>query len=198
MGGKHAITRDEILQKAYDRACASGISALDTRSIARECGVAVGTIYNYFPDMASLRTEVIQRFWLEALGRARQAACKVGEGSALCYCRRLFEALGASLAGFREYWLRDMPSLDGRTRERTRDAEAACFRSIQAVIRQAIEADELISRQARARLDTCALAEFIWSAMLDSLRRGETSQSIVLDVLELALYGSVDDGTQGA
>ena len=190
MGSKQTITRDEILQKAYDRACAEGISALDTRSIARECGVAVGTIYNYFPDMAALRTEVIQRFWLEALERANRAACRAGEGSTLCYCRRLLEAPGSSLAGFREYWLRDMPALDGRTRERTRDAEAACFRSIQASIQQVIEADGRILARARARLDEEALAGFIWSSMLDSLRRGEASQAIVLDVLELALYGA--------
>lgn len=190
MGGKQTITRDAILQKAYDRACAEGISALDTRSIARECGVAVGTIYNYFPDMAALRTEVIQCFWLEALERANRAACWAGEGSTLCYCRRLLESLGLSLAGFREYWLRDMPALDGRTRERTRDAEAACFRSIQASVQQVIEADDKILARARARLDEEALACFIWSSMLDSLRRGEASQMIVLDVLELALYGA--------
>ncbi len=111
MGSKQTITRDEILQKAYDRACAEGISALD-----------------------------------------------------------------------------------GRTRERTRDAEAACFRSIQASIQQVIEADDRILARARTRLDEGALAGFIWSSMLDSLRRGEASQAIVLYVLELALYGAQTPG----
>lgn len=55
MAGKPAITKAEILDVAYARAQQDGLGGLSIRSVARECGVAVGTLYNYFPDKASLR-----------------------------------------------------------------------------------------------------------------------------------------------
>lgn len=188
MGSKPATTRETILDKAYERACTDGLAALDTRSVARECGVAVGTIYNYFPDMAALRTEVMQRFWAEALAdvgeRARRAH---GEGT-LAYCRQLLAALSASMEGFRTTWLRDIALLDGRTRQRGRDAEAACFGEIQQGIVRAIEQDDQIAPAARERLDPERLAAFIWSSMLAAIRHGEANTTVLLDIIELALY----------
>lgn len=188
MGSRPATTREKILDKAYERACADGLAALDTRSVARECGVAVGTIYNYFPDMAALRTEVMQRFWAEALADVGQRARESHGEGALAYCRHLMEALSRSMEGFRATWLRDIAMLDGRTRQRGRDAEAACFGEIRQGIVRAIEQDDRIASVARERLDAERLAAFIWAGMLGAIRRGESSDTVLLDVLELALY----------
>lgn len=49
MAGKPAITKVEILDVAYARAQQDGLGGLSIRSVARECGVAVGTLYNFFP-----------------------------------------------------------------------------------------------------------------------------------------------------
>lgn len=188
MGSKPATTREAILDKAYERACTDGLAALDTRSVARECGVAVGTIYNYFPDMASLRTEVMQRFWAEALADVGQRTHEAHGEGALAYCRQLLDALNTSMEGFRATWLRDVAMLDGRTRQRGRDAEAACFGEIRQGIVRAIERDDRIAPAARERLDAERLASFIWTSMLGAIRRGEAGTTVLLDVLELALY----------
>lgn len=44
MAGKPAITKAEILDVAYARAQQDGLGGLSIRSVARECGVAVGTL----------------------------------------------------------------------------------------------------------------------------------------------------------
>lgn len=59
MAGKPAITKAEILDVAYARAQQDGLGGLSIRSVARECGVAVGTLYNYFPDKASLVSAIV-------------------------------------------------------------------------------------------------------------------------------------------
>lgn len=192
MGSKPATTRDSILDTAFDLAMAQGVGALDSRTIARECGVAVGTIYNYFPDIAALRTEVIGRFWRKALERADLRVDNGEGGGALSYCRRLSYALHESMEGFRTNWLRDLSTLDGRTRQRTRDAELNCFEAIKEGICLALENDERISQTVRAVLDEAALADFIWASMLDSIRRGLGDDNVLLNVLSLALYGEPD------
>lgn len=168
MGSKPAIAREAILDAAYARAQKDGMASLGIRTIARECGVAVGTIYNYFPDKASLVTEVVGRFWHAAIEPARQLAsdgAAEGPGCLLVYCRLLGQGLGESLSHFRASWLREISTLDTRTRTRSHAAESALFRDIQGEIQRVIENDPGITDEARKRLGSEELAAFIWHAL---------------------------------
>lgn len=44
-----AKMRTTIVDTAYHYACEHGLSSLSIRTIAKECSVSVGSIYNYFP-----------------------------------------------------------------------------------------------------------------------------------------------------
>ncbi len=48
-------------------------SDLTLRNLAGRAGVAVGTIYNYFPDKDDLLRALFQREWLQTLHRIREA-----------------------------------------------------------------------------------------------------------------------------
>ena len=197
MASKPSITREEILDIAYDRAQNDGVASLGIRTIASECGVAVGTIYNYFPDKASLVTEVVGRFWRQAIERAgiqfapdpsfSMDEDPDGEG-VVDHCRRLAQSLTGSLRSFRAGWLREISTLDARTRERTHAAEGACFRSIRDGIQRSIEQDGAISPAARDSFDSAELADFIWTGLFDAIKRGDDSAETLLKLLELALY----------
>lgn len=64
--------RENILQSAKDALLTKGYDALTIRSVARTCGIAVGTVYNYFPSKEMLAAEVMLEDWLLALGRMRR------------------------------------------------------------------------------------------------------------------------------
>ncbi len=249
MGSRKTITRERIVEVAYNMACESGLTSLNVRSVAEACGVATGTLYNHVPDIAELRTEVLQRFWSEALaaaelesctqgaetaleycrrlasalseslqgfknawlrdlgtldGRTRQRvlqrfwsealaaaeleSCTQGAETALEYCRRLASALSESLQGFKNAWLRDLGTLDGRTRQRTMEAERACLQGLRDTVRHAFEMDGAISVRARERVDMTSVADLAWNAMLDGLKRRDGSHETLFALLELALY----------
>lgn len=46
-----------------------GFSAVDIRRIAKESHIAVGTLYNYFPNKKALLYEVFQTLWAESIER---------------------------------------------------------------------------------------------------------------------------------
>lgn len=188
MGSRKTITRDRIVEVAYNVACESGLTSLNVRSVAEACGVATGTLYNHVPDIAELRTEVLQRFWSEALAAAELESCTQGAETALEYCRRLASALSESLRGFKNAWLRDLGTLDGRTRQRTMEAERACLQGLRDTVRHAFEMDGAISARARERVDMTAVADLVWNAMLDGLKRRDGSHETLFALLELALY----------
>ena len=77
--------REKILQCAKDALLKEGYAALTIRGVAKTCGIAVGTVYNYFPSKDMLAGAVMLEDWMLLLERVR-AACARAEtvGEALC------------------------------------------------------------------------------------------------------------------
>ena len=65
--------RDRILITARRKLFAEGYSGLTLRSVAQECSIAVGTIYNYFKDKDTLVASVMMEDWVEVLAQMDQA-----------------------------------------------------------------------------------------------------------------------------
>lgn len=188
MGSKKTISRERIIDVAYSMASELGMGSLSVRGIAEACGVATGTIYNHVPDVAELRTEVLRRFWREAIAAAQLDECTRDAETALDYCRRLHQGLAASLKGFRSAWLRDMGALDGRTRQRTMDAERACLEGLRETVRHAFDRDAAISKDVRGHVSMDSVADCVWNMMLDGMKRDDGSVDTLFALIDLALY----------
>lgn len=58
-------SREAILKKSRELIRQKGCSALNIRAVSNECGVAVGSIYNYFSSKAELNEAVVESVWSE-------------------------------------------------------------------------------------------------------------------------------------
>lgn len=58
-----ATSKEEIIGVCQKIVKEKGISAISMRSVALECNVAVGSIYNYFPSKADLLCATIESVW---------------------------------------------------------------------------------------------------------------------------------------
>ncbi len=56
-------SRDEILRQARQIIAEQGMPALSIRSLSKRCGMAVGSMYNYFPSKDSMVLAVVQSVW---------------------------------------------------------------------------------------------------------------------------------------
>lgn len=56
-------SREAILKECRKMVMEKGITAINMRSVAAACGVAVGSIYNYFPSKADLITASVEEVW---------------------------------------------------------------------------------------------------------------------------------------
>ena len=66
-----------ILAEARKQIEASGYGALTIRSVAKECGVGIGTVYNYFPSKDALVASYMLQDWkscLEVITRVSREA----------------------------------------------------------------------------------------------------------------------------
>ncbi len=79
---------DRILAAARSRLLSGNLSSFSLRGVASDCGIAVGTIYNYYPDKESLMGAVMAQDWfadLSAIRREMEEAASLSEG-VLCIC----------------------------------------------------------------------------------------------------------------
>ena len=64
----------------------SGYSAMTIRSVAKACGIGVGTVYNYFPSKEDLLAACMLEDWNRCVGAINQAASRSEEPEAVIYC----------------------------------------------------------------------------------------------------------------
>ena len=93
---------NRILHSARQRLLGGDLSSFSARGIAEDCGIAVGTIYNYYRDKESLMAAVMAQDWLAELSRAAQqvAAAPDPEAGILC----LYEAMGSFSRVYEAVW----------------------------------------------------------------------------------------------
>ena len=60
-----ATTQQDILNISKKYILQNGIASFNIRSIAAECNISVGTIYNYFPSKTRLIVATVENVWSE-------------------------------------------------------------------------------------------------------------------------------------
>ena len=55
--------REELLKEAKKQLIENGYSHTTIRSVARGCGIAIGTVYNYFPSKDMLIATFMMEDW---------------------------------------------------------------------------------------------------------------------------------------
>lgn len=59
--------RAQLLQEAQKQVAERGYAKTTIRSVAEACGVAVGTVYNYFPSKEMLVASFMAETWMDSL-----------------------------------------------------------------------------------------------------------------------------------
>ena len=93
---------NRILCAARKRLLGGDLSSFSARGIAEDCGIAVGTIYNYYRDKESLMGAVMAQDWQAELQKAAEkiAVAPSLEAGVLC----LYEAMRSFSAVYEAIW----------------------------------------------------------------------------------------------
>ncbi len=163
------ITKQQILDAAFDLATTEGLAALNIRSAAERCNVSVGSIYNYYPTKGMLIADVVAKFWMQAVPADIMRA-HPGE-TFLEFYVRIARSLRDVFAEFEENWLVQLASIDKRSLQAGTELEQAYFQHIQNGMLTVLEADGSINHEAfgpdMTREQLCSLA---WGSIMMSLR----------------------------
>ena len=94
--------REKILATSREMLLGTGYEALTIRAVAKCCGVAVGTVYNYFPSKDVLIASIMLDDWRQVLNRMRQ---ETGNAASISVgLKSIFDGLMAFSATYRKAW----------------------------------------------------------------------------------------------
>ena len=63
-------SREEIMRVSRKIVSEKGLPALNMRALAKECGIALGTLYNYYSDKDELVVAAIESVWQDILEKS--------------------------------------------------------------------------------------------------------------------------------
>lgn len=97
--------KELILDQAKKILDNEGYSKISIRRVAKECDIAVGTIYNYFPSKKELIVEMMTNFWKEYYYNIENIL-KTDENFYI-KLKNIFDNLNEFIKRFRQIWLND-------------------------------------------------------------------------------------------
>ena len=178
-------SREQLLAAAKEIAYGQGLSQVNIRAVASKCGVAVGSIYNYFPTKADLIAAVIEDFWRQA---AHMESCVPGPGELFpAYVGRLYSELRRNLSAFQSGWLSQIAALGADERQKGRALEEKCFEHIKRGLLHALEGCPSASPLLADAEGQSAFVDFVFRNLLLLLRRGDSDCTYFQQILEALL-----------
>ena len=186
---KQVIDKNKLIDQAYSIAAHEGISALSVRKLAAACGIAVGSVYMYFPTKADLTAAVFTRFFGQALF---EECCKVdGRGSFTDYVRKLRSALGAALGEMDVDWFAEMRSLPRSEHEALEAARGPMLAHMEQGLQYVLDADPAVVRSRLVgAMSPEKLCPFVLGTIFTSLMESSDCETLFA-LLNTSLYEAV-------
>lgn len=181
------ISRDEILEASRILLQEKGWSAIHMRSVAGRCGVAVGSLYNYFSSKTELVAATVESVWQEIF----HVPDHFPEGEQFCRCIRWL--YGSMQEGNRRYpgflTLHAMGFTTGAGKVEGRRMMEHIQSQLRDALCRVLREDPQVQQEVfDSRLTREGFVELVFSMLLSALLRGEESCEHLLTVIRRVLY----------
>jgi AcrR family transcriptional regulator len=171
---RKVTTKDQILDHAMEIAVEEGVDAVNIRRLASACGLAIGSVYNYYKDKETLIHDLAERFWSGIL-EDQEKVYRSGMEFTV-FLEQYYRYLYGRLARYDRSWLVGM---SGKSPEK----EAI------GLLQRAIREDPRVDRSIwNMELNEDAFCEYVMTNLMALLRSGENNCRFFIFLLEHLLY----------
>ena len=171
---KRVTTREAILAETMTIAVREGVDKVSIRKIAKACGIAIGSVYNYFPNKESLIAAVSEQFWERILDNQEQIYMS---GMGFCaFLEHYYSFLYGRLVRYDRSWLAEMKSLA---------PQKSAVMLLKKVLLEDVRVNQSIWNM---ELNEDAFCEYVLTNLMALLRSGENNCRFFLFLLEHLLY----------
>ena len=184
---KAITSREAILKSAIEIAYRDGIYKLNIRGLASECGISIGSIYNYFPTKDDLVLAVIEEFWKNIFERGM---CDHHKN--LCFIQfyeQIYMRFFDYLKIFKEDMLNEISFLSKGDKEKEINKESHHFYRMKSIMLYHLEMDEGIRQDIwSSNFTKEKFVDFAFQNMILMLKSKEEDITFFKDVINKLLY----------
>ena len=178
-------SKEAIMKTCRDMVSERGLSALDMRSVAKACHVALGSLYNYFPSKDALVTATIESVWQDIFNMEQCCEQKPFPE----YVRWIFDSVRQGTREYPHFFTAHSISVASSAKEQARKTMEQYFSHMKAGMAQSLRADPAVRRDAfSASFSESDLIDFVLSNLLTLLARQEDDCEVLLEVIRRVLY----------
>ncbi len=179
-------SREAILAACTDLVAEKGLDAVNMRSVAARCGVAVGSVYNYFPSKADLLAAAIQAVWQEIFDTTREDAPPDGFAARVAW---LFARVRAGAGRYPNFFSSHSITLAREGRGKAKEKMQSYFAYMRRELLAAVQADKRVRETAFSPAFTQeAFVDFVFQSLLSMLMSGAQTPDVLIEMIKRAIY----------
>lgn len=183
---KAEISKDDILLAGRELLAKEGTGAISMRTLAKHCGIAVGSVYNYFPSKNDLLIALIDAIWKEIMQdiKGLSVCCGFAEN-----VEKLFYSVKKGGEKYPDFLSNHAMMLSKSGKEKGWWAMQQHFESVKIWLLHSLQADKGVKCgyfSAKCRQED--FIEFVFGNLIFLWNQKQESCDILLAVIKAAIY----------
>ncbi|MGN0978434.1 MAG: TetR/AcrR family transcriptional regulator [Faecousia sp.] len=179
-------SKEAILQVCREIASEQGLPALNMRAVAKKCGIALGTLYNYFPDKDALLLATVESIWADIFHRNGNWETGLPFPD---YVVRLFDCVREGAAEYPNFLTSHSIAIAKSKRSQAKSAMEQCFSHMKAGLLEALRSDPKADSTAfSGDLTQADFVDFVLDTLLLMLAKGQPEPTALVALARRVLY----------
>lgn len=183
---KIVTSKEDILSVSKEMVAEQGIQSINMRNVAEQCGVAVGSVYNYFPSKNDLIIAVIEAIWREII----QGIAADNQASGFLEdVKKLFYGVKSGGEKYPLFFSIHSISVAESGKNQGRETMNRYFASVKSGLLNALQRDPKVNQDFFSeRCSQEAFIDFVFSNLLTLLIREQDSCDLLLEIIKGTIY----------
>lgn len=183
---KTVTSKEDILSVSKKIVADQGIQEINMRNVAKQCNVAVGSVYNYFPSKNDLMIATIDAIWKEIIQSISD--CNLSFGF-LENIENLFNAVKSGGEKYPLFFSIHSMSIAKSGKDKGRETMTQYFESIKSDLLLSLMEDQRIKEEFFS--EECTqhdFIEFVFSNLILLLIQKQESCHVLIEIIKGAIY----------
>lgn len=179
-------SKESILKVAREIVSKEGLKALNIRKIARECDIAIGSVYYYFPSKDELMIEVIESVW-EDIFRIEEMDSQ--DISFVDFIEKIFNHTEEGIKKYPNFFSIHSLTFKAQNMNKAKDSMAKFIDKFKENLLISIERDESINQNAfNSDFTKEQLIKFILSALMSLVLQKNYDTKTLTYMIKKTIY----------
>lgn len=183
---KVVTSKEDILAVSKEMVAKNGIQEINMRNVARQCGIAVGSVYNYFPSKNDLMIAVIDAIWKEIIQGISD--CSRSSGF-LENVENLFYSVKSGGEKYPFFFSIHSISVARSGKDKGRETMNQYFACVKSDLLHSLQNDKRVKQEFfSGKCTQTDFIEFVFSSLISLLLQKQDSCDVLLEIVKGTIY----------